>query len=297
VRVPLGRLATDKNSAMGTPKHIRKKIVAFLLLTFAISSVFYYLMISTGSARNFVLGWMWSPGVAAILTQLLFGGKLRDFGWGLGRVRYLLLGYAIPLLYALVIYSIVWITGLGGFHPQSPVRLLLYVVLGTILASVAALGEEIGWRGLLVPEMARITTYTKTALVSGIVWAVWHYPAIIFADYNSVAPLWFNLTTFTVSVLGMSFFAAWLRLKTGSLWPATLWHGSHNLFVQQVFLSLTIDSGVTEYIVDDFGIGLTLAVVVLAYVFWRKRAELPDVLHREVSEAPTEQGVQPGQAA
>jgi membrane protease YdiL (CAAX protease family) len=183
---------------MGTPKHIRKKIVVFLLLTFTISSAFYYLMISTGSAQNIVLGWMWSPGVAAILTQVLFGGKLHDFGWGLGRVRYLLLGCAIPLLYALVIYLAVWATGLGGFHPQSPVRLLLYVILGMIPASVAALGEEIGWRGLLVPEMARITTYTKTALVSGIVWAVWHYPAIIFADYKSDAPLWFSLTTFTV---------------------------------------------------------------------------------------------------
>jgi hypothetical protein len=69
------------------------------------------------------------------------------------------------------------------------------------------------------------------------------------------------------------------------------------LFVQQVFLSLTVDLGVTEYIVDDFGIGLTLAVVVLAYVFWRKRSELPDVLHRDISGASTEQGVQPGRAA
>ena len=46
-------------------------------------------------------------------------------------------------------------------------------------------GEEIGWRGLLVPELAKMTSFTKTALISGIVWAAWHMPAIFLADYNS----------------------------------------------------------------------------------------------------------------
>ena len=140
---------------------------------------------------------------------------------------------------------------------------------------MAALGEELGWRGLLVPELAKITTFSKTALLTGLIWAVWHYPAIIFADYHGVAPRWFDLLSITTSILGMSIFTAWLRLKSGSIWPAVLWHGGHNLFIQQIFLDMTVDTGLTEYFVDDFGIGVLLATVVLGYIFWRKRSELP----------------------
>lgn len=283
---------------METAKHIQSKIIVFLLLTFAISSVSYYLMISMESARDVVILWMWSPGIAAILTQLLLRGNVRDFGWHWGEAKYLLLGYVIPLIYALVIYVVAWVTGLGGFHMQSisvgefrvpfAISLLASAILGIIPACIAALGEEIGWRGLLIPELAKTTTFTRASLVTWIVWAVWHYPAIIFADYNSEAPLWFNLSSLTISVLGMSFLTAWLRLKTGSLWPAVLWHGSHNLFIQQVFLNLTTDTGITEYIVDDFGVGVLLAALTLGYIFWRKRSELPNVLLQEAPEVSTQ---------
>jgi uncharacterized protein len=50
-----------------------------------------------------------------------------------------------------------------------------------------ALGEEIGWRGLLVPQLARLTTFTKTALLSGGIQAVWHWPFVLFAGFSSAA--------------------------------------------------------------------------------------------------------------
>lgn len=46
-----------------------------------------------------------------------------------------------------------------------------------MLTGVAtAAGEEIGWRGFLVPELAKGLPFTAVALVSGIIWAAWHYP-------------------------------------------------------------------------------------------------------------------------
>jgi membrane protease YdiL (CAAX protease family) len=273
---------------MEAARRVWSKIMVFLLLAFAISSLSYYDMIRTGSAGDVVVFWMWSPGIAAILTLWLFRGSVRDLGWHLGEAKYLLLGYGIPLLYASVIYGTAWVTGLGGFHMSSirlaglrlpfAISLPVSAVLGIIPACVAALGEEMGWRGLLIPELAKITTFARASLVSGVIWAVWHYPAIMFADYNSDAPLWFDLATVTIAVHGMSLFTAWLRLRTGSIWPGVLWHGSHNLFIQTVFLGLTRDTGVTEYIVDDFGVGVLLASLILGYVSWRKRSELPEVI-------------------
>jgi hypothetical protein len=80
----------------------------------------------------------------------------------------------------------------------------------------------------------------------------------------------------TLSVFGMSLFTAWLRLKTGIIWPAVLWHGNHNLLIQSVLLRMTVDTGVTAYFVDDFGVGVLLSSLVMGFVFWRKRGELPD---------------------
>ena len=274
----------------------RKKILVFLLLTFAFSSIFYFLIIRSGTISAYTLGLMWCPGAAGLFTQLIYQRNVRGMGWMLGRARYLLASYGLPVLYGLVVYGLIWLSGLGklsvaefgtraaagiGISVESPivfalVYILIMAVLGVIVSSLTALGEEIGWRGLLVPELAREYTFTATALISGGIWALWHFPLILFADYISPGlPGWFALICFTVMVLGISFAFAWLRLKSGSLWTAVLLHASHNLFIQTILTPLTQDSGATRYWIDEFGIGLAFAAALVAFLFWRRRNELP----------------------
>ncbi len=249
------------------------KVAVFLVLTFAISSVFYAIMFFSGSTRDVGALWMWSPGLAAFLTLWLLRGSIRDMGWGLGKKKYLLLGFIVPLIYAGVIYVAAWTTGLAGFRPPA-LAYILFIPIGLVAACLAALGEEIGWRGLLVPELSKLTTFTKTVLLTWAVWSVWHYPAILFADYHSQAPRWFDLSTLTISILGLSFFTAWLRLKSGSLWPTVIWHGAHNLFIQEAFLHMSSDTPLSKYVIDDFGIGLVIATLILGFVCWKKRSEI-----------------------
>ena len=73
---------------------------------------------------------------------------------------------------------------------------------------------------------------------------------------------------------GLSFATAWLRLRSGSLWPAVVLHASHNLFIQSLFTPLTGNNGITPYLIDEFGIGLALTASVMGYLFWRRRGEL-----------------------
>jgi membrane protease YdiL (CAAX protease family) len=240
---------------------------------------------------------MWCPGVAAIVTQLIFNRSLQGLGWKPGRGRYLLISYFLPLAYVVVTYGIIWLLGLGRFDPAALYRFVsqangpastpfgvvgTYVVimmtLGFLINCVAALGEEIGWRGLLVPELAKTTTFTKTALISGGIWAAWHWPVILSGEYNSVGtPVWFGLICFTIMIVGISFPFAWLRLKSGSLWGAVLMHAGHNLFIQALFNQLTSDTGITEYVIDEFGIGLALTALGIGYLFWRRRHEVDAV--------------------
>ena len=275
-----------------------KKILVFLLLTFAFSSVFYFLIIQSGSRGNLSIGLMWCPGLAGLITQLIFERSLRGLGWRFTPVKYQFLAYLTPLGYALVAYLLLWLTGLGRFDPQTaqteisaayglpatlptPVFTIIYfLVVATVVfvmgGLLPALGEEIGWRGLFVPELSKLTSFINVSLISGVVWVVWHTPVLLFADYNNAgAPRWYGLLCFAILVISMSFAFAWLRLKSGSLWTAVILHAAHNAFIQAFFTPLTANTGHTAYFSDEFGLLLALAGIVTAYLFWRKRAELP----------------------
>jgi uncharacterized protein len=138
----------------------------------------------------------------------------------------------------------------------------------------AALGEEIGWRGFMVPELARTTSFAVTAIVSGAVWAVGHYPSLLFSDYNSGTPAWYGVSCFTVALVAMSFVAAWLRLRSGSLWTGAIL-GSHNLYIQNIFTPLTRNTEKTNWFIDEFGLVLPLVIIAFALYFWSRQAELP----------------------
>jgi len=116
--------------------------------------------------------------------------------------------------------------------------------------------------------------FTGTALLTGIVWSLWHYPILIFADCNSGTATWYALGCFTVMVIAISFVFAWLRLKSGSLWSGALLHASHNLYVQTIFTPLTRNTGKTAWYIDEFGAVLPLVAVVFAICFWRRRSEI-----------------------
>jgi len=263
-----------------------KRILTFLALTLAFSAIFYGLIIRAGTLSAggglYMLGLMWCPGLAAIITTLLFQRNLRGLGWRLGRPRYWLISYVLPFAYALPVYVLVWLTGLGEFNtaviPEStpvPVYVLLIATVGVFTGGLlSGLGEEIGWRGLLVPELRKLTSFTNTALISGGIWAAWHIPLVFFADYNAGTPRWYGFLCFAIMVVGAGFAFAWLRIKSDSVWPAALLHASHNLFIQNVFDVMTRDTGRTAYIAGEFGAGLALACVIMAFLIWRKRATL-----------------------
>jgi len=269
----------------------------YLLLVFLFSSVFYFLILrahTLGAGGGlFVTGIMWCPALAGMLCLKLNGRKMSELGWKWPETKYALMSWYIPLLYAAIAYAIVWSSGLGGFPNHefigklatgmglrtSPVvSTLVYVLLmgsfGLVGSLSRALGEEIGWRGFLVPELSKTTSFTTTALISGIIWSCWHYPILIWGDYNSGTPTWYGLMCFTVMVVAISFVFAWMRLKSGSLWTGAMLHASHNLYVQAIFTPLTRNTAKTAWYIDEFGAVLPVVAVLFAIYFWRRRSEL-----------------------
>lgn len=275
-----------------------KPAILFLSITFALSSIFYFLIIYSGSLGGglgqYVMGIMWCPGIAALITMKILKRNISDLGWKWGNTKYQIQSYLVPLFYALLAYLIIWSFGWGGFYDKEFVEMLtksfglgpigngfiifFYVVLmgifGTIQSASSALGEEIGWRGFLVPELYKSLGFTKTSLISGTIWGIWHLPILLFADYNSGTPSWYAMSCFMVLIISMSFIYTWFRIKSGSLWTAVILHASHNLFIQQIFTPLTEDTGNTVYYVDEFGIVLPIIGICFAIYYWNKRNEL-----------------------
>jgi membrane protease YdiL (CAAX protease family) len=144
----------------------------------------------------------------------LNGRNLSELGWKWPASNFALASWLIPLCYATVTYVIVWSLGFGGFPnhdfmtqlvrrmglPVSPLAAtILYVVLGGSFGLTrglaSALGEEIGWRGFLVPELSKNVGFTATALLSGVVWSCWHYPLLIWGglQQRNASSFWSQL--------------------------------------------------------------------------------------------------------
>jgi membrane protease YdiL (CAAX protease family) len=80
-------------------------------------------------------------------------------------------GFELSLAAALcvVLYGLVWLTGVGSFTAAGlapgkevglqiplPATIVLLATVGFLQAAIFALGEEIGWRGFLVPELSQV---------------------------------------------------------------------------------------------------------------------------------------------
>jgi CAAX protease family protein len=282
-----------------------REIILFLVLTTFLSTLAYIpiiqgVTISGGQSKSTGL-LMLAPGLAAIITYLVFEHSLRPIGWKLGKITYLLIGLVIPFIYCIFEYGYVWLTGQGRFNGQFPPIFPIFLVTLLFNGTLSALLEEVGWRGFLVPKMIKLSGFTRTAVVTGLIWAVWHYPLIIFTNVGSDnTPLQISLACFTIFVVGLSFPAAWLRLESGSIWPPALLHSSQNVFMLYVFNVLTTDSGNTLRLLGEQG-ALTAAVgLILAILFWRigvrntatsKTGAKKDLLDTSPISATSEEGI------
>lgn len=92
--------------------------------------------------------------------------------------------------------------------------------------ALAAFGEELGWRGFLLPALQQYGTWTAL-LVSGLVWGLWHAP-IVLLGYNFGRTDITGVLLMTAGCIGWGILFGFLRLRSGSLWPAVFAHGALN---------------------------------------------------------------------
>ena len=259
----------------------------FLALLIGGSAAGYWLIFRLESATPLML----SVGLAAIVTCLIRRRALDSLGWGWGDWKYQWLSYALPLGMITAAYLLIWGGGFAHWYDANFVleqkqryhleswsngaviafHFVVTATLSFLLLLPSVLGEELGWRGFLVPELSKWMPFTGVALLSGLLWAVWHWPLIFMGIYgNEGTPLYFQLLAFTLFIVANGFTLAYLRLKSNSLWTAVIFHMSSNVFLQKFFTPITAVNAESAWYMDEFGAAPALVALLVAGYFWRK---------------------------
>lgn len=155
-----------------------------------------------------------------------------------GHMRHYLAAWCLPVL-GCVLGAALWF----AIHPDrfstetltasglTPVYLVFALLFAPFLNLIPAAGEELGWRSWLLPHLKERCGVGRAVLWSGLIWGLWHGPMIALGhNYGLSYPgyPWTGVAMFCLICVGLGAFLSWLRLKTGSFWPAALAHGFFN---------------------------------------------------------------------
>lgn len=260
-----------------------KEIFTFLVITFALSWAMMGYIIFKGGMRQAglaVVAVMWVPGIVSLLYRLIAGLGFKDVGWKLGPVKYWGLAFFVPLLVAAIAYSISWITGVSEFisppaellqrnHVTTPFELIIKIYpISFLFGSFAALGEELGWRGFLIPKLYNTPTRFPL-IVSALIWGVWHFPLILWGGYASSSLSVVSALLFTAMILVSGVFVGWLRMMSGSVWVAMIYHAAHNLFLQTAFEVFNKPGPQSELLAGESGVIPCAVYIAIFFVGWR----------------------------
>ncbi|KAA3643229.1 MAG: CPBP family intramembrane metalloprotease [Chloroflexi bacterium] len=258
-----------------------RNIIIFVIAVYVISWVGMLLLDSSETG----------PGqLAFILAPILVTVALRTFakdGWkdmGLGlRLRQAWRWYLFSALFYIVLGVLAVIVGLSTGMMSLDFELLPtlpgIMLVSLVFALIFSIFEEFAWRGYLEPRLENLGVPALRAhLITGIIWATWHYPLIILSDYTSESLVTF-IPRFTLDVILAALVYGYIRRRSKSVWPAVLMHTMGNTVLRTVLLTgfFNIPERFEAYITPAAG-GLLSIVFTAAVAFWLFRRESPTLV-------------------
>jgi uncharacterized protein len=230
-----------------------------------------------------ILPLMFAPGLASIITRLLRREGFADVSFRRGSMKIgntFLFAFGFPLVVGAVAYGFAFLSGLAQFEPPSfplaagaPLArfgagLALAGTLGFLLSFPTSTGEEIGWRGYLLPRMIEARS-PRPILVSSLIWGAWHLP-VLFAGVYAMGPSsWISAIGLMVAAVAVGAILAWLRIGTGSIWPCILLHAAWNGLINAGF-TLAVQNHTENMWVGETGIVVVLTLVIAAFFLKNK---------------------------
>ena len=179
----------------------------------------------------------WGFGVASVIMTWLTLGKAavisllkRYLQWRVGWKWYLVAFFLEPLLIVLGVYGNALVNGVAPDFS----KIMAYKVFGEgatlwlfvvpfFLTDLITNGEEIGWRGYVLPRLQAKYSALTSALIVGVIWGFWHLLKYL-THWNT---LLFAMSM--IHAMASAVTLAWLYNNTkGSLLLVAMMHASSN---------------------------------------------------------------------
>lgn len=262
-----------------------KRIILYLVLTFVMTCAYCFLVIYplmnnealsaalAPVAQLLIAAVMFFPALGVLLTRLITkegfqGAWLRpNFK---GNIKTYLLAYFGPGLLVLLgatVYFLIFpdkfdascgfmkatleASGASADTIPMPLSTLLIIqavealLLGPILNIFTCFGEEWGWRGYLLPKMAKKLPAIPMLLINGIIWGLWHAPLTAIGHNYGTGYPGFPFTGIAAMCgfcIVMGIFLSYVAMKTKSCIPAAIGHGAINS-IAAIGMYFTTDGG------------------------------------------------------
>ncbi len=239
----------------------KKRLITFIVLTIVISwTVFLLIPIcgltyGSGLAVVITMAAMFVPALSSVLTRLItkegFGNMyLRPHIKGQVK-EYLLLyfGPTVLLLLSGAFYFLIFpgsfdpeLTALNGMVASSSnswltastlliVQVLIFVVIGPIVNIIPTMGEELGWRGYLLPKLRMFLPDRAALVITGAIWGIWHLPIIVMG-HNYGTSYWgypvLGILAMIVFCIVLGIIEGFISIKLESAIPAAMIHSTVN---------------------------------------------------------------------
>jgi uncharacterized protein len=193
------------------------------------------------------------------------------------------LAIAIPIVTILLIpWGAATLFGFAtftGFEPSVP-DWVVNTTIELALLTVLVLGEEIGWRGYLLPRIQTLLPKRHAALAVGFVHGLFHLPLVLLTTtYNDVGNRALVSVTMVAAITAGGVLYAWLRDRSGSVWPVAVAHSAVNTVIDGAALFAIVSPVALAYTATESGIVTLLAIVVVAAVLLVRGSTWDDAGH------------------
>lgn len=270
-------------------RRARQGLIVFACFLIPLSLFGYWFNVNFRDAPLFLpsLPLALSPGLASVITRLLRGEGFADVSFrrrGPRMKQALLLALGLPLVVGTAAYGVAYLLGLIEFNPppfpaavspplaQFAVNLAFVLTVGILLLLPSTGGEEIGWRGYLLPRLIE-ARLPQPILLSALIWGAWHLPVVFAGVYLPGTSLLPAVVLLMLATLAFGTLLAWMRLATGSIWPCILAHAAWNSVINGAFTPATTETGARLW-TGETGVLVVLALVLATLLL--RRSWQPD---------------------
>lgn len=242
---------------------MNRLIIVFLAAVVVIGGVIAAVYFISGSFAVFFLS-TWIPTIAAVAALLVLRQKaelkilLRSYRFDTGLLRVLPFLLIIVVIVSAALFLFIRIYGTAVPYSLRQVLINIPMMLFT-----GALGEELGWRGILLKQLLKKRGFITAAAITGAIWAVFHIPVWFIPELGysgNPFPLFF------ISLLGGSVIYTFVYIfSNANLLAVVLLH-----FTQNYLLAFTInlDTEPSDFFIVYTIINLILALIIV--VNWRR---------------------------